>query len=185
MIKKLLLIVAISTGMASYGQEVDFGVQAGYTNVEGKSSNSSENISSSGNSSGFYIGALADFTLSENFHLQPSVNYGSADELNFLVIPVLAQYHIDNSGFYFHAGPQATFILDDVSIAGVDILNTFGLDLAFGAGYEINSNFFVEAKYSLELTNRFSKDIRDAAGAQNTDIKSQFNALSIGLGYKF
>ena len=185
MFKKLLLVGAILTGMASFGQNVDFGIQAGYTNVEGKSSNSLNNISSSGNSSGFYVGALADFTLSENFHLQPSVNYANAEEVNFLIVPVLAQYYIENSDFYLQAGPQATFMLEDVSVGGVEMFNTFGLDLAFGAGYKINSNFFVEAKYSLELTNRYTKEIRDVAGMGDVEVDSQFNALSIGLGYKF
>ena len=39
-----------------------------------------------------------------------------------------------------------------------DLVNKFGLDLGFGAGYVINSNFFIEAKYNLEITNRLSDD---------------------------
>ncbi|WP_417359601.1 porin family protein [Galbibacter sp.] len=185
MLKKLLFLGALLTAMASFGQQVNFGVQAGYTNMEGKSSNSNEDVSYSGNSSGFYVGALADFTLSESFHLQPSVNYANAEETNLLIVPVMAQYYIENSGFYLQAGPQATFMLEDTSIQGTDVLNTFGLDLAFGLGYQINSNFFVEAKYSFELTNRFSKEIKNAADAQDMDVDSQINALSVGLGYKF
>lgn len=185
MFKKLLFVGALLTAMASFGQEVNFGVQAGYTNIEGKSSNSYENVSYSGNSSGFYVGALADFTLSESFHLQPSVNYANAEETNFLIVPVMAQYYIENSGFYLQAGPQATFMLEDTSIQGIDLMNTFGLDLAFGVGYEINSNFFVEARYSFELTNRYSKEVKDMADAQGMDVDSHINALSIGLGYKF
>lgn len=185
MFKNLLFVGALLSVMASFGQEVNFGIQAGYTNLEGKSSNSYENVSYSGNSSGFYVGALADFTLSESFHLQPSVNYANAEETNFLIVPVMAQYYIENSGFYLQAGPQATFMLEDTSIEGIEVMNNFGLDLAFGVGYEINSNFFVEARYSFELTNRYSKDIKDYAEAQGMDVDSQINALSIGLGYKF
>ena len=143
MFKKLLTVVAILTTMISFSQEINFGVQGGYINIEGKSSNSLEDISTSGNSSGFYLGALVDFTLSDHFHLQPSVNYANADDVNFIIVPVLAQYYIQDSGFYLQAGPQGTFLLDNVSIGGIDLLNTFGLDLAFGAGYKINSNFFL------------------------------------------
>ena len=185
MIKKLLFITALVFSVNCFGQQVDFGLQAGYTNVEGKSSNSLDDFSYSGSSSGFYLGVLADIEFSEQFHLQPSVNYANADETSLLVIPVMVQYYIENSGFYVQAGPQATLILENTSLNGVDILNTFGLDAAFGAGYQITENFFVEAKYSLELTNRFSNDIKDAAEIENVDVDSQLNALSIGVGYKF
>ena len=185
MYKKLLLVGAFLVSLTSFGQEVKFGIQAGYTSVEAKSSNSIDNVSYSGSSSGIYFGALLDLPLSENFVLQPSVNYAHADETNFLVVPLLAQYHIEQSGFYFLAGPQATFMLDNMSIMGVDVLNNFGLDLAFGAGYEINSNFFLEAKYSFELTNRYSKEIKDAANSQGADVDAGVNAFSIGVGYKF
>lgn len=172
MFKNLLFIGTLLVSMATFSQEVSFGAQAGYLNMQAKSTYDSSSVSE--NKSGFYIGALADFTLSENFHLQPSVNYGNVDETNFLIVPVMAQYHIQSSGFYIQAGPQGTFLLEDTD----DIINAFGLDLAFGAGYEITSNFFVEAKYSFEVTNRTAEDF-------GNDIKSRINALSIGLGYKF
>ena len=40
MFKKLLTVVAILTTMISFSQEINFGVQGGYINIEGKSSNS-------------------------------------------------------------------------------------------------------------------------------------------------
>lgn len=160
-------------------QDVDFGFNAGYTNITGRSSDSNNNLKTSASSSGFYVGALADFDISGNFHIQPSVNYASADNTNFLIIPVLAQYYISDSSFYVQAGPQATLILEDT----FGLLDTFGLDIAFGAGYHITENFFLEAKYSLELTNRLTKDVIDAT--QNSDVDSGFDAFSVGVGYKF
>ena len=185
MFKKLLLVGAVLTSMVSFSQEVDFGFQAGYINMEGKSSSSIGNVSASGSSSGYFLGMLADFPVSENLHIRPSVNYANADETNILFVPILAQYYIQDSGFYFHAGPQATFLLDNVSLGGVDILKTFGLDLALGIGYEIDENFFLEAKYSFELTNRYTKEIKDAASSQGADVTSRLNALTLGIGYKF
>src|SRR5690606_28799187 len=158
--------------MASFGQEVSFGAQAGYLNMESKATYDSFSVSD--DVSGFYVGALADFTLTEDFHLQPSVNYANADDMSFLIIPVMAQYHIQNSGFYLQAGPQGTINLEDTA----EGVNSFGLDLAAGAGYQINENFFVEAKYAFEITNRLSEDVGD-------DVKYRVNTLSVGLGYKF
>ena len=166
MFKKLLFLGTLLVSMATFSQEVNFGAQAGYLNMQEKATYDGTSISE--NYSGFYVGVLADFTLSESFHLQPSVNYANVDDTNFLIVPVMAQYHIQSSGFYLQAGPQGTFILEDTS----DLINTFGLDLAFGAGYQINANFFVEAKYSLEVTNRNSEDF-------GGDLKSRINALSV------
>lgn len=185
MFKKLLFLSAFMLSLLSYGQQVQFGLQGGYLNMEAKSSSSIGNVSSSGSSSGYFVGALAEFGLSDAVRLQPSVNYANADEVNFLMIPVVVQYYIQDSGFYFLAGPQGTFVLDKLSINGVNLINTFGLDLALGVGYQIDSNFFLEAKYSLELTNRYSDEIRNAAETQGAKVQSKFNALSLGVGYKF
>lgn len=175
--KGIFFVCLFLVSFCGVAQDVDFGLNAGYTNITGRSSES--NLKSSASSSGFYVGALADFDISGNFHIQPSVNYANADETNFLIIPILAQYYISDSNFYVQAGPQATLLLEDT----FGLLNTFGLDIAFGAGYHIDENFFLEAKYAIELTNRLSKDVVDAA--PGSDIDSGFDAFSIGVGYKF
>lgn len=172
MFKKLLFIAILLTSMATFGQEVSFGAQAGYLNMTAKATYDGSSVSES--NSGFYVGALADFTLSEDFHLQPSVNYANVEDTSFLIIPVMAQYHIQESGFYLQAGPQGTITLEETA----ENINSFGLDLALGAGYQINENFFVEAKYAFEITNRLSGDAGD-------DVKYRVNTLSVGLGYKF
>ncbi|MDN3595553.1 outer membrane beta-barrel protein [Zunongwangia endophytica] len=171
MVKKLFLVMVLFVGINSFAQEVDFGFQAGYANV--RISEKASGYSLSENESGFYLGFLADFHLNENWHIQPSVNYMRAKEVNFLSVPVLAQYYIAESGFFVQAGPQATFILEDVEI------NTVGLDAAFGVGYHIDENFFIDARYGVELTNRYSSD--DFYG----DTKARLNTLNIGVGYKF
>ena len=172
MFKKFLFFAILLTSMATFGQEVRFGAQAGYLNMQDKATYDGTSVSE--NYSGFFVGALADFTLSESFHLQPSLNYGKVEDTSFLIIPVMAQYHIQESGFYVQAGPQGTISLEDTA----EGFNSFGLDLGVGAGYQINENFFVEAKYAFEITNRYSGDGSD-------DIKSRINTLSVGLGYKF
>ena len=171
--KKILLIAAIAVcGMFSANaQDVNFGVKAGYLNASGEIE--FEGVSVSSSESGFYLGALVDLGISDNFHVQPELLYGNAGEGSFLFIPVLAKYYIAESGFSIMAGPQGTLDLED----GGEGYNSFGIDVAFGVAYDINENFFVDARYSLELTNRFSDG--------GDDFSGHINTFQIGLGYKF
>lgn len=178
MFKKSLLIFSLFLGVSSFAQNVDFGIQAGYTNVQIEATAEGTQISE--NASGYYLGFLADFKFSENWHLQPSVNYFNAEDSNFLSIPVLVQYYIQNSGFYFQAGPQGTIVLEDNPVT-----NTFGLDAAFGAGYQITENFFIEARYGIELTNRYNSESMEYAEQYDVDLDSGINTLMVGVGYKF
>ena len=177
MIKNLFFIAvfAMFTFTAS-AQQSTFGVTAGYLNGELKVSEEGYNVSDDG--SGFYVGVLLDLEISESFHIVPGVNYGRAEEANFIFVPVMAQYHIGDSGVFLQAGPQASFSLQDDPGDAVD---TVGLDASFGLGYEFNSNFFVEAKYALGLTNRFSEKVSDYPG----DLDLKLNTLTVGVGYKF
>lgn len=177
MFKKLFFVAAFAMlSLSTYAQETSFGVTAGYLNGQLKVSEDGYNVSDDG--SGFYVGVLVDLEINESFHIVPGANYGNAEEANFIYVPVMAQYHIGESGVFLQAGPQATFLLEDDP---GDAINTVGVDAAFGLGYEITENFFVEAKYALEVTNRFSEKLRNYPG----DLDLRLNTLMVGVGYKF
>lgn len=178
MLKKLSLIVFIFIGFNSFAQEFNFGIQGGYANTNIESTEQGAQVTE--NEAGFYIGLLTDFKISENWHLQASVNYIKVVDSDLLSVPVLLQYYIQNSGFYLQAGPQGTIVLEDHPAT-----NQFGLDAAFGAGYHFTENFFFEARYGLELTNRYNEMSIDHARQHNLDINSRVNTLTIGVGYKF
>lgn len=175
--KKLLFAFALCfLAFQSQAQESPrFGLSAGYLNLNVKAS--FEGMNASVNESGFFVGGLVDVPLSGNFHLQPSVLYGNAEDSGIIFIPVMAKLYIANSGFNFQAGPQASIILEETG----EEMNAFGLDAVFGAAYDINYNFFLQARYALELTNRINAE---AAGLPD-GVKSTINSFTIGVGYKF
>ncbi len=126
-----------------------------------------------------YGGILLDIGVINKLHIQPEVLYVNADETNFLYVPVLVKYYVAPK-FNLQGGSQANFVLDET----FDEFNTFGLDLTFGAGFDITKSFFVEARYSFEVTNRVDQAL--AFGDILVDnITSRFNSLTVGIGYKF
>ena len=166
----LLLLMAVSMGMNA--QETSrFGLTAGLLNTNVDFDFTLSNFSAT-NNTGFYIGAVADVPLSEKFHFQPELTYGSAGDLGFIFLPAMLKFYAAE-GFHLQAGPQFAFsttlndIKNDVTAAVelIDedfadsiesILRNFGVDIGFGAGYDINENFTIQARYSLELTNRYN-----------------------------
>lgn len=176
--KFLLSLTLIFIGLSSSAQQVQFGFTGGYTNVDVKIKDGvNDGVTTSAGDSGFYVGAVADIAISDVFHLQPEVVYANAGESDLLYIPVLAKINIAASGFHLLGGPQATFLLEDLDGSGV---NAFGLDLSFGAGYDINEHFFIDARYSFEVTNRIQDDVPNINNAS-----ARVNSLNIGVGYKF
>ncbi|HLT52783.1 MAG TPA: porin family protein, partial [Flavobacteriaceae bacterium] len=165
----ILTLVAVLGFLSISAQTTKFGVTAGFTNITERAK--SDEISYSQSEAGFYIGALADFTVSEKFHIQPQALYANAAESSFLYIPVLAKYYAAEKLFLL-AGPQANIFLEETP----EEINSVGIDLTFGLGYEINENFFIEARYSFEMTNRYTGDF---------DITDRLNTLHVGVGYKF
>lgn len=176
--KKILIGLTIFTiSLTASAQQAQFGLTAGYTNVDLRAKDDfSDGLSMSQDESGFYIGAIADISITANFNIQPEMLYARVNETNFLYIPVLAKLYIAGSGFHVLGGPQANIFLDNLDGGP----NYFGLDLSFGAGYDINEHFFIDARYSFELTNRISGDIPDGS-----DDSLRANTLNVGVGYKF
>lgn len=183
--KKMLLVVAIATfGFSANAQDDEktssakFGAKAGFNSTSLRVS--FDGTSASESVSGFYLGVFGEFVLSEKVDLQPELQYVSVSEdgenSGFLLVPVLAKFNVTEE-FNVLAGPQFDYLLDDEDGG----LNRLGLGLAAGLAYNIDENFIIDARYSLGLSNR-TGDIEELEGF---DIKTTFNYVQVGLGYRF
>lgn len=173
--KKILLVFALVlfAFSSATAQENNVGIKAGYANITAKAE--VEGFSASADESGFFVGLTGEVYLAPSFALQPEILYARAAETNFLYIPVMGKYYITPQ-FSLQVGPQINFALD-----AEEGENSFGLDAAFGLGFNINQNFFIDARYALELTNR----VEDLPEFEGLDISGAYNTLMIGVGYKF
>ncbi len=171
----LVLFALLLCGLKGFSQDAKLGLTAGYLNLN--VSSYYEGFEISENASGFYVGILGDFKLSETFHLEPAAIYGYVKDLNVLFIPLHAKYYIGQSGFNVLAGPQATMILNEIN----PWVKRLGLDLSLGAGFEVTDDIFIQVKYALEITNRHS----DEFITTSENINGGINSLFAGVGYKF
>jgi len=169
--KKLFFVGLAVVGFvcSSQAQDVRFGATAGYLNARG--SVKAEGISISDSESGFYIGAVADFEVAENFNIQPELLYANVDEASALFLPVLGKFAIAEK-FNLQVGPQLVFSLEE----DIEDVSSVEFDIAGGLGYDITEDFFVEARYTFQINNSYT-------GSE--DIKLRANYLTVGLGYKF
>lgn len=195
--KKISLVVTFFItsifGVNAQG-ETAFGLSGGFIN-------GSANVSIAGfdlgntiddlkvtDGSGFYIGLLAELSVSEKFSIQPEALYTNVGGESLIMIPVMAKYYIADK-FNIQAGPQLDFLLDVPAVVD-EVIKKSGFSLGFGAGYDINDSFAVQAKYTVGLNNRVDgnlSDLLDDSGLLgslvNPEIKT--NALLLGLVYKF
>jgi len=196
----LLAVITLFSIQLSQAQSLPkFGLTGGLlnTNVDFKSGNSLLNLVGVNsfakiNSTGFYVGGLVDIGVVGNFHIQPELLYGSAEDLSFFYLPVMAKYYVADK-FHLQAGPQLTFSsnIDDIKRAirdaeellGTngnvdDVLDTFGIDISLGAGVDVTDNLTIQARYSFGLTDMYSGPVGGVL-----DIKN--DTFQIGLAYMF
>ncbi|SFW67429.1 outer membrane insertion C-terminal signal [Sinomicrobium oceani] len=180
--KKLVLLAVMAFGFvcSSSAQDVTFGIKGGLNFSTVKFDSDMGGASPDGKT-GFYIGGLADFGISEKFHIQPEAifSFEGADDydMTYLNIPVLAKFYVVE-GFNIQAGPQFGFLLD--SDEDSEFLKTMNFGLSFGAGYELPAGVFFDARYNLGLSDVLDVDVADAVGAE---LKTR--GFMVGLGYRF
>ena len=197
--KKIYLTLAIAIlGMVGLNAQstARFGITGGLLNVDAniKLSALGFNIADIDaiNETGFYVGAFADIAATNKLHIQPEFLYSKAGDLGFFHLPVMVKYYIADK-FNLQFGPELSFSTDlndikdqiksieeliDENLNVEDALRTTGVDLAFGAGYDINENFMVQARYAIELTDRYSGPL-----GGSIDVKP--GMLFVGVGYRF
>ncbi|MEO1010349.1 MAG: porin family protein [Bacteroidota bacterium] len=159
----IFLVVCMST--MTYAQE-GFSAKAGFNNVT-INADTGGFFDDSDSELGLYFGGGYQFILDDEFMLEPSLLFSFVDDLTSLYIPIMAKYEFAE-GFTAQAGPQINYLLEDLPDG------EFGLDLAFGAGYRFDENWFVEARYGFELSR----------GGDFGDV-FDFNTLTVGAGYRF
>ncbi len=165
----LVLVALLGSFTGLIAQDADFGFTAGFINARG--SVKVDGGTFSADESGIYAGVVADFTVTETFHIQPELVYASIDGGDGLLLPVMAKFYIAPK-VNFQAGPQFVFSLEDLpeDISGIEF------DLAGGIGVDIIGGLFAEARYSFQLNNSYT-------GPE--DVKIRGNYLTIGVGYTF
>ncbi len=161
--KKVLLIAALVFAGYGVNAQEGFFAKAGLSSVNAKV-DLGEFGSASSSETGFFIGAGYNFEVSETFEVEPSVLYSIVSDLNSLYIPVMAKYKVADS-FSIQAGPQINYLLEDLPEG------EFGLDLAFGIGYNFTDQFFADARYAFQISR----------GIDGLDL----NTLQVGIGYRF
>ncbi|MGX1930688.1 outer membrane beta-barrel protein [Flagellimonas sp. 2504JD4-2] len=167
--KKLFISALFFAGavVTTFAQE-GFAVKAGFNNVSLSVDTGDAlfgNVSDS--ELGFYVGGGYNFEASETIDIEPSVLFSLVDDLTSLYIPVMVKYNVSEK-FNIQAGPQVNYLLEDLPDG------EFGLDIAFGGGFQIDENWFVEARYGIEVS-------RGGTFGDVVDI----NTLTFGLGYRF
>lgn len=169
--KKIVLTVAaiFAIGVAQ-AQEAKFGIMAGVDFLSQKYK--VEGYSLSDNTTAFVGGVFVDINASDKFHIQPEVVIVTADGGSQLQVPILAKYYVADK-FSVLAGPDMVFNLDEK----VEGYKNFGVGIDFGAAYDINEHFLIEAKYNLGVTNF----LEDASSGYSAKI----NGFFLSLGYKF
>lgn len=182
--KKVLLVAALAVfGFSANAQDTSFGVTAGLSNLSVDMEVPGGAFGVSDGETGFYFGVLADIGISDAFHVQPAVTYSMTGDASALVVPVMAKYYVGDSGFNIQAGPQLTYLMGDYADAMEsdmmlgDDFSAMAIQLGVGAGYDINENFAVEARYAFQLNNSYSGDV--------DDVKLKHNLLTVGAVYKF
>lgn len=169
--KIILTIMAFAAFGTANAQDIKFGVKAGanFSNFTGDADVDGR--------TGFYIGGLADFAVSEKFHVQPEVLYsmegGKDAELDFIRIPIMAKYYVMD-GLNLQAGPMIAFKMGGDDLTD-EITKSLDYGLGFGAAYELPIGVFFDLRYNLGLSN-----ISDVDGF---DVGT--TAFQVGLGYRF
>lgn len=136
---------------------------------------------------GFYVGGIASAKFGEKFGVQPEFLYAKAGDLEYLQLPVMVKYYVIE-GLYAQVGPQFSLSTNANKVGDIietvfnsnDIIgvNSLGIDLGFGAGYEILDNLTVQARYSVELTNRID-------GVVGSISEGKANNFILGAAYFF
>ncbi len=188
--KKIFFAVFFVIGIKfTNAQTITTGLKAGI-NI----SNFIGNLYNSSNSetlAGFHAGGYFNFKIAR-ISLQTELLVSTAGakltdlqenenlKITYIAIPVMFRINPSKKGFYFEAGPQASFKVNEkVSNANLqNFINTIDLSLGFGIGYQSKIGLGIDGRYLAGLSNVANFN-------DNTTPNFKNGIIQLGLFYSF
>ena len=203
--RKLFLGLSIAISGFAFSQQ--FGLKAGLNVSDINNDASGTDMKAK---TGLYVGVTATIPVSDEFSVQPELiynqlgaktnlydfggiigNVSTTTKLDYISLPVMLQYNFP-SNFYLELGPEfsymvsakqglSTSIISPSTDINMDYLNRLNVGAGFGAGYNLNKNIGISARYTLGLTGL----------GKNGNVTDYFldsaknNNLQVGVNFKF
>ena len=197
--KKIILsaIAVLAFGLTN-AQGVKFGVKAGLnvTTITGGELSASSKV-------GFHVGGLVEFKLTDKFAVQPELLFSTkgakADfggftfeqNLSYIDLPIMVKYFV-MEGLSIEAGPQVSFLMsakgkaDGVSVDNKKEFSSTDFGFNIGAGYELTSGLFFQARYNLGFSDISKAPPVDPDFPEfSINYKEKNNGFQVSVGYKF
>ncbi|OBQ52561.1 PorT family protein [Tamlana sp. s12] len=168
-------VVVMFLSLRGISQNVKYGVRAGM-NISSLDF-SSEIPEENKHRNGFYIGFLADVSLSKTVSIIPELQFSyegsKADDLQFdyIQMPVLVCVKLTKK-IFLNLGPQVGLKVHKVD----DMAKNFGFSSILGIEYRINQALFADIRHANGLNNVYDDD---------SGLNAKNRTLQIGIGYKF
>lgn len=201
--KKIVAAVVIVLGLSSSVSaqkkgDVEFGVNIGYN-----SSTVSESDYAADNGSGFNFGGSMDYYFSNTWSIKGKLIYDQKGwdngyiedgegfayntdfNLNYLTVPVMANWHFGNKkNWFLEFGPYVGFLLNAEDVRfGTDVTDGFNSNdfgLAFGIGVKIPLNDKFKLFFEYEGQGGLKDIFKDNYSSSVTNSRSSIN---VGLNF--
>ena len=202
--KKIFLGLGIMVSSLSFAQQ--FGLKAGLNLSD--ISNTSTAVDTK-MKTGIYAGVTATIPVTESYSIKPELIYNqlgaktdlydfggivgavsTTTKLEYLSLPIMLQYNLP-SNLYLEVGPEFSYmlsanqslnsIISPSTDINMDYLNRFNVGAGIGAGYNINKNLGISARYTLGLTG-----IGKSGNVTDYFLSnSKNNNLQVGMNFNF
>ena len=169
--KVFLCVFTFILSLNLSGQDFKLSVVGGFLNLDVNSKVDGEEFDLNDiSSTGFYIGAQTEISLTEKIDLQPELVLGIVEDSNALYLGVLGKYNFSEK-FSLLFGPSFNYVLEEFA----EDYQNFGIAVAVGVGYDISDKFFAQAKFNFQINNYYNG---------NSNITSRANFFLLGVGYR-
>ncbi|WP_299361892.1 porin family protein [Winogradskyella sp.] len=174
---KKLLLTALFACFATIGisQEIRYGVR-GALNISNLDFDPDANFENK-HRNGFAFAGFVDFGFTEELSLHTELQWsaeGGKDEdirADYIQMPIMLKLSVSDR-LSFGAGPQISL----KTWQNNDGFSTFAFSGVLGAEYMITDELFIDARYSIGLTNILDEDL--------TDSEARNHVIQFGFGIK-